>query len=40
MQVRILGAHQGQTRDMGFMSILIDGHLAIDAGNLLSGLTL
>ena len=40
MQVRILGAHQGQSSSIGFMSILIDGRLAIDAGGLTSGLTL
>lgn len=40
MQVRILGAHQGQSRDIGFMSILIDGRLAIDAGGLTTALTL
>jgi len=40
MQIRILGAHQGQSRDMGFMSILVDDRLAIDAGNLLASLTL
>ena len=39
MQVRILGAHQGESRDLRFMSILIDGHLAIDAGGLSTSLT-
>jgi ribonuclease BN (tRNA processing enzyme) len=40
MEVRILGAHQGQSNSIGFMSILIDGRLAIDAGALATGLTL
>jgi ribonuclease BN (tRNA processing enzyme) len=40
MQVQILGAHQGESRDMRFMSILIDGHLAIDAGGLTNSLSL
>ncbi len=40
MEVRILGAHQGQSSNIGFMSILIDGRLAIDAGGLATGLSL
>ena len=40
MQVEIVGAHQGQAEGIGFVSLLIDGKLAIDAGNLLSGLSL
>src|SRR5437879_11496882 len=40
MQVRILGAHQGESRDVRFVAILIDNHLAIDAGGLTSSLTL
>jgi ribonuclease BN (tRNA processing enzyme) len=40
MQVRLLGAHQGQSREIGFMSILVDGRLAIDAGGLTTALTL
>ena len=40
MQVRLLGAHQGASRDIGFMSLLVDGRLAIDAGGLTSALTL
>jgi len=40
MHVRILGAHQGESRDMRYMSILIDGRLAIDAGGLTTSLTL
>src|SRR5438477_7658934 len=40
MQVQILGAHQGESRDMRFMSILIDNHLAIDAGGLTTSLSL
>jgi cAMP phosphodiesterase len=39
MRIRILGAHQGESRDTRFMSILIDGQLAIDAGGLTSSLT-
>jgi ribonuclease BN (tRNA processing enzyme) len=40
MQVRILGAHQGQSNTLGFMSLLIDGRLAIDAGGLTTVLSL
>src|SRR5438445_1563901 len=40
MRVQILGAHQGESRDMRFMSILIDDRLAIDAGGLTSSLSL
>jgi ribonuclease BN (tRNA processing enzyme) len=40
MKVRILGAHQGQTESIGFMSLLVDGVLAIDAGGLTTALTL
>lgn len=40
MQVRLLGAHQGASHAIGFMSILLDGRLAIDAGNLCSALSL
>src|SRR6478752_3147508 len=40
MQVRILGAHQGESRDMRFISILVDTHIAIDAGGLTSSLSL
>ncbi len=40
MQVRLLGAHQGASCDIGFMSLLVDGKLAIDAGGLTSALTL
>jgi phosphoribosyl 1,2-cyclic phosphodiesterase len=40
MLVRILGAHQAESRDHRFISILIDDHLVIDAGGLTSTLTL
>jgi ribonuclease BN (tRNA processing enzyme) len=40
MQVRILGAHQCQTADRHFTSILVDDWLAIDAGSLATALTL
>lgn len=40
MRVKILGAHQGETRDVRFMSILIDEHLVIDAGGLTTTLSL
>jgi ribonuclease BN (tRNA processing enzyme) len=40
MQVRFLGAHQCETADKRFTSILIDGRLVIDAGALTSTLTL
>ena len=40
MRVTILGAHQGESREMRFISILVDGSLAVDAGGLTSSLTL
>ena len=40
MQVRLVGAHQAESRDTGFSSLLIDGVLALDAGSLASRLTL
>lgn len=40
MQVRVLGAHQGESRDMRFISMLIDDRLAIDAGGLTTSLSL
>ncbi len=40
MQVKLLGAHQGQSRDIGFMSILVDSNLVIDAGGLTTALSL
>lgn len=40
MRVRILGAHQCQTANRHFTSILIDDWLAIDAGSLATTLTL
>jgi len=39
MRVTLLGAHQGENRDARFMSILIDGRLAIDAGGLTGALS-
>jgi ribonuclease BN (tRNA processing enzyme) len=39
MKVRILGAHNIESAETGFTSILIDDVLAIDAGSLTSGLT-
>src|SRR5438045_7364875 len=40
MHVRILGAHQGESLELRYMSILIDGRLAIDAGGLTTTLSL
>ncbi|HEX2173127.1 MAG TPA: MBL fold metallo-hydrolase, partial [Dehalococcoidia bacterium] len=40
MKVRIVGAHQAESRDTGFVSLLIDGHLALDASSLAGRLTL
>jgi ribonuclease BN (tRNA processing enzyme) len=40
MRVQILGAHQGESRDIRFISILIDDRLAIDAGGLTTSLSL
>ena len=39
MQIRLLGAHQGESRDTRFLSILVDEVLAVDAGSLASALT-
>jgi len=39
MQIRILGARQGESRSDRFTSILVDGILALDAGGLTSTLT-
>lgn len=40
MKVKILGAHNFESQDTGFISILVDGVLAIDAGGLTSNLPL
>lgn len=40
MEVRILGAHSIEVKDMRMTSLLIDGVLAIDAGSLTSSLSL
>ena len=40
MKVRVLGAHQLESRDTRLTSFLIDGKLAVDAGSLTSELTL
>ncbi len=40
MEIRILGAHNLETRGTRLASLLIDGVLALDAGGLSSGLTL
>lgn len=40
MEARILGAHQCETFDRRFTSMVIDGVLAIDAGSLAGGLSL
>lgn len=40
MQVKIIGAHQAETSQYRFPTILVDGGLAIDAGSLATGLTL
>lgn len=39
MEVRILGAHNCETRDTRCMSLVIDGVLALDAGGLTSSLS-
>ncbi|HEX5417748.1 MAG TPA: MBL fold metallo-hydrolase [Chloroflexota bacterium] len=39
MQVTIIGAHQAETAQFRFPTILVDGGLAIDAGSLASGLS-
>ncbi len=40
MEVKLLGAHQGQSREIGFMSIQVGKNLAIDAGGLVTALSL
>lgn len=40
MEARILGAHQCETLNQRFTTILVDGRLAIDAGSLAGGLGL
>src|SRR3990172_117477 len=40
MEVTILGACQGESRQTHFASLLVDGVLALDAGSLTSTLTL
>ena len=40
MRIRVLGAHQLETRDTRLTSFLVDETLAVDAGSLTSGLTL
>jgi ribonuclease BN (tRNA processing enzyme) len=39
MHIRLLGVHQGESRNTKFLSIVVDEVLAIDAGSLTSGLT-
>lgn len=39
MKLTLLGAHQGETKTARFMSILVDGVLAIDAGGLTGALS-
>ncbi|MSQ25977.1 MAG: MBL fold metallo-hydrolase [Dehalococcoidia bacterium] len=40
MQVRILGAHNSQSRTTGLISILVDGVVCVDAGSVTTALTL
>lgn len=40
MKVKILGAHQGESNTIRFMSLLLDGRLVIDAGGLTGALSL
>jgi ribonuclease BN (tRNA processing enzyme) len=40
MNIEILGAHNIESKDTRCISLLINGHLAIDAGSLTSGLSL
>ena len=40
VEVRILGAHQSESRDFHFTGFLVDERLAIDAGSLATGLSL
>ncbi len=40
MNIKILGAHHDESRSSRYLSLLVDGRLAIDAGSLSSGLSL
>ncbi len=40
MKVKILGAHQGESDTIRFMSLMLDGRLVIDAGGLTGALSL
>ncbi len=40
MQIKVLGAHNSETADSRYISMLIDGFLSVDAGGLTSSLTL
>src|SRR5262245_6021769 len=39
MQIRFLGVHQGESKHTRFLSLVVDGILALDAGSLTSSLT-
>lgn len=40
MKMKILGAHQGESNTIRFMSLMLDGRLVIDAGGLTGALSL
>ncbi len=40
MRLKIVGAHQGEAKGCRFLSVLVDDHIALDAGSIASGLTL
>ncbi len=39
MNIRVLGAHNTESRTTRYMSLLVDGILALDAGGLTSSLS-
>ncbi len=40
MKLKVVGAHQGESRNCRFLCVLLDDVLALDAGSIASGLTL
>lgn len=40
MKLKIVGAHQGESKTHRFLTVMVDGHIALDAGSVATGLTL
>ncbi len=40
MKIKVVGAHQGESKNCRFLTVLVDEVLALDAGSVASGLTL